>query len=86
VTLRSAQNLFLTLAAIVAIGLPSYFVVRTMVDARPAARSFLPPAAVVWGDLVFSSRPPLAAWLHKRGVSYSVWAERHPRASQVLAH
>jgi hypothetical protein len=62
-----------------------YFVGRTIADARPVGGSFVPPTAVVWGNLVFSSRPPLAAWLHRRGVAYSVWAERHPRASQVLA-
>jgi hypothetical protein len=83
-TVRLAQNLLLILAAIAAIGVPMYFVVRTIADARPVV-SFVPPTAVVWGDRVFSSRPPLAVWLHRRGVAYAVWAERHPRASQVLA-
>jgi hypothetical protein len=62
-----------------------YLVGRTIADAKPVIGPFVPPTAVVWGDLVFSSRPPLAAWLHRRGVVFSVWAERHPRASQVLA-
>jgi hypothetical protein len=85
-TVRSAQNLLFTLAAIAAIGVPMYFVVRTIADARPLGGPFVPPTAVVWGDRVFSSQPPLAVWLHRRGVAYSVWAERHPPASQVLAH
>jgi len=59
-------------------------IVRTLKHVKPV-RSHVPPvSAIVWGDRVFLTRQPLAGWLRVRGVSYSVWAHRHPPANRLL--
>lgn len=76
--------------ALVVLGLAAlvgacFLVGREIADAKPVRAAFIPPTAVVWGNRVFSGRRPLTVWLHYRGVAYTLWAERHPAASRVLA-
>jgi hypothetical protein len=72
------------LVILAAISAPWYLVGQTLANAKPAARSSLTSSGVVWGDRVFTSRGPLAAWLHFRGVAYVVWGRRHPLAWRTL--
>jgi hypothetical protein len=44
------------------------------------------PAAIIWGDRVFTDRPPLARWLRSRGASYAVWRRTHPIGSAIVEH
>jgi hypothetical protein len=39
------------------------------------------PRDVTWGNQVFDRPQELAGWLSSRGVSYQIWAERHPTAA-----
>jgi hypothetical protein len=36
--------------------------------------------SIVWAGRVFETKRDLARWLRARGVSYRVWAQRHPAA------
>jgi hypothetical protein len=70
----------LAAAAVATVAIPWYFVARTLQDATPVPAT-VAATSVIWADLVFPSRRPLAHWLHARGVAYSVWASRHPPAA-----
>ena len=83
-TLRATGTPLLLLATLAVLAAPWYLVGRTIAEATPAASSPVPPNAVVWGGRVFTSRPSLAVWLHRRGVAYVVWAGRHPHARRFL--
>ena len=74
----------LIIAALVAIAIPWYTVARTIANAKPADRSPVMSSGVVWAERVFTSKPPLTAWLRRHGVAYSVWAGRHPVAGSAL--
>jgi 2-amino-4-hydroxy-6-hydroxymethyldihydropteridine diphosphokinase len=41
-------------------------------------------ASVLWGGVEHPDRASLEAWLTARGVSYELWAERHPDAAALL--
>jgi hypothetical protein len=71
------------IVAVVALGIPFYLVGKTLHNVRPV-RSSAVARSIVWGDRVFLTRRTLGRWLLARGVAYSVWAERHPRASRRL--
>jgi hypothetical protein len=43
-----------------------------------------PVSAVPWGDRVFVGPVTLRRWLKYHGVAYSVWADRHPPADNLL--
>jgi len=75
--------LTLAAAALTAIAIPWYLVARKLQDAQPVP-SAVAAAGVIWGDRVFASRAPLAHWLRRRGVAYSVWASRHPPAASRI--
>jgi hypothetical protein len=83
-TLRATGTPLLLLATLAVLAAPWYLVGRTIAEATPAASSPVPPNAVVWGGRVFTSRPSLGVWLHRRGVAYVVWADRHPHARRFL--
>src|SRR5215470_4267778 len=72
------------IVAVVALGIPFYLLGRTLHDVRPV-RSDAVARSVVWSDRVFLTQPELSRWLHQRGVAYSTWAERHPRAARGMA-
>jgi 4-amino-4-deoxy-L-arabinose transferase-like glycosyltransferase len=67
-------------AAGVAVAIPWYYVVREFQNAEPI-NSPLPAGSVLWGTNYFNTPRELSRWLHYRGVAYSVWATRHPRAA-----
>lgn len=50
----------------------------------PPVKVTAQPAAIVWGNRVFSSRKSLDVWLHARGSSYEAWARRHSGAIDVI--
>jgi hypothetical protein len=85
--LVSAGNRLLVVAAAVAgAALAWYSVVRTVSDVRRVSVGAVPTAsAIAWGDRVFTTRLPLAAWLRHHGVAYVVWADRHPGVRQTIA-
>jgi hypothetical protein len=60
-------------------------VVRTLTATVDKPAPVGKPKAFAWGDRVFSSQAQLEAWLKERGISYSVWARRHPAAIGVVA-
>lgn len=60
-------------------------VVRTLTATVNKPQPVGKPKAFAWGDRVFSSQAQLEAWLKARGISYSVWARRHPAAVRVVA-
>jgi hypothetical protein len=43
------------------------------------------PQAVVWANLVFTRRTPLASWLEAHDRSYAEWARKHGHAARRLA-
>jgi hypothetical protein len=59
-------------------------IVRTLRHVKPVQSKVPPVSAVVWGDRVFIGPGGLSHWLKVRGVGYSVWAERHPPANNLL--
>src|SRR5438046_6583480 len=71
------------LAAVVALGIPWYYVVKTIRNATPV-ESPIAASAVYWGDRWFPRTKQLSHWLHDRGVAYSVWAKRHPAAASRI--
>jgi hypothetical protein len=73
------------IVAIVALGIPLYFLGKTLNDVQPV-RSDSTARSVVWANRVFLTRHSLSHWLHVRGVAYSVWAERHPLAARAMAN
>jgi hypothetical protein len=42
------------------------------------------PDAVVWGNRVFANRADFAHWLTSRGLSYRVWAKKHPDGVRII--
>jgi hypothetical protein len=77
---RIARRVLPLAAALAAVGLPWYLAAKTLADSAPV-NSHLAASSVIWADRVFVSQHALAAWLHSRGVGYTVWASRHPFAS-----
>jgi hypothetical protein len=59
-------------------------IVNTMRDPKPLHPTKPPKSAIVWGDRVFVGPGSLAHWLKVRGIGYSVWADRHPPANNLL--
>jgi hypothetical protein len=59
-------------------------IVNTMRNPKPVHVTKPPKSAIVWGDRVFLGPGSLSHWLKVRGVGYSVWAERHPPANNLL--
>src|SRR5262245_56213998 len=59
-------------------------IAHTLKHAQPVRSNEPPVSGVVWGDRVFVGPGSLAHWLKVRGIGYSVWAERHPPANDVL--
>jgi hypothetical protein len=51
-----------------------------LVSSEPVPSS-TPVTALAWGGHVFTSKRTFAAFLEARGVSYEVWAARHPGAA-----
>ena len=45
---------------------------------------FAPPPVLTWAERDFASKAEFDAWLRERGLSYRVWAERHPAAAARL--
>jgi hypothetical protein len=68
----------LVLPAAIVLGLV-YVESRVLDDSPPYSRA----RGVVWAGRTFVDRAQLARWLRSRGVSYRVWAERHPALSGV---
>jgi hypothetical protein len=83
-TPRATGTPLLLLATLAVLAAPWYLVGRTIAKATPAASSPVPPTGIVWGGRVFTSRPSLAGWLHRRGVAFVVWGARHPHAQRLL--
>jgi hypothetical protein len=73
------------LIAILALGIPTYFLGRTLNNVRPV-QSDAVARSVVWSGRVFLTQHALAHWLHVRGAGYRRWAERHPRAARAMAN
>jgi len=69
---------------IVALALLIGSIVHTMKHVKPVKSEVPPVSAVVWGDRVFVGPRGLSQWLEVRGISYSVWAKRHPPANHLL--
>ncbi len=42
------------------------------------------PQAFVWGDRVFETRAQMTQWLHRYGISYEAWAQKHPAAVGIM--
>ena len=82
--IRTFGNALVLVLVVTAMAIPWYFVARTLQNVAPAANSPVRASAMVWGGRVFSDRQPLLQWLHARGVAYSVWGGRHPRARATL--
>ena len=59
-------------------------IVRTLRHVKPVRSEVPPVSAIVWGDRVFFGPGSMKHWLKVRGVAYSVWAERHPPADNLL--
>jgi hypothetical protein len=59
-------------------------IVNTMRHVKPVKATAPPVSAVPWGDRVFFGPGTLHHWLKVHGIAYSVWAERHPPADNVL--
>lgn len=51
-----------------------------LVSSEPVPSS-TPVTGMAWGGHVFTSKRAFAAFLEARGVSYEVWAARHPGAA-----
>lgn len=66
--------------SVTVIAVPWYYVVKTIHDAQPV-NSPVRPSSVYWGRLYFNTSRDLSRWLHRRGVAYAVWADRHPHAA-----
>jgi hypothetical protein len=81
---RSFAFLIATVAAAAFVALSIRELVRTLHDVQPVRAAAPPVSALVWGDRVFWTPKPLAGWLHARGVSYRVWARRHPPGNRLL--
>ena len=84
---RTASSLPVLLAgaAVLAVlGLLIGVIVHTLRHVKPVHAKQPPVSAVPWGDRVFVGPGSLAHWLKVRGVGYSVWAERHPPANNLL--
>jgi hypothetical protein len=79
-------TLLVSLGAIAGVAATWTVVIRTLSDAQPVVVKTAPPGAIVWGDLVFGSRAPLAQWLRAHGASYADWGPRHPAARAVVEH
>ena len=73
-------------AAVIAVAMSFLVVaiVRTLRHVQPVRSKKPPVSAVVWGDRVFFGPGSLSHWLKVRGIGYSVWAERHPPADNLL--
>ena len=83
--LRQALVLLVMGAALVVTGIVWARVVPTLSNSRPVTSS-LKATSVVWGDLVFQSRPDLTHWLHAHGATYVRWGTNHPAARDRLEH
>jgi hypothetical protein len=59
-------------------------IVNTMRHVKPVKATTPPVSAVPWGDRVFFGPGTLHHWLKVHGIAYSVWAERHPPADNLL--
>jgi len=81
---RNTGHWLFAIAASTALAVPFYLVGRQIADAKPVRGAFVPVTGIIWADRVFSEQRTLAAWLHYRGASYTVWAQRHQQASKVL--
>jgi hypothetical protein len=81
---RSFALLIAAAAAAAIVALPIGALVRTLRDVQPVHATAPPVSAIGWGDRVFWTPKPLAGWLHARGVSYRVWAHRHPPGNRLL--
>ena len=85
---RGATSLtFWLVAAVFAVAMTLLVttIVHTLKHVKPVRSSVPPVSAVVWGDRVFLTQAPFRSWLKVRGVSYGVWAHRHPPANRLLA-
>ena len=58
-----------------------FYVGVRIVGDLPQSRA--PAEGVVWGKRTFANRAELGRWLQSRGMSYQVWARRHPVPTRV---
>jgi hypothetical protein len=84
-SLRSwAIGLVLALTVGVAV-LTWLHIARVLTSGTPiATHQTVAPSSFVWGGRVFSKKKAVDAWLHSRGIDYSVWAGRHPDAARII--
>lgn len=84
---RGASSVTLWLGLLACAGVLALLIAgiaKTLKHVKPVTAKAPPVSAVVWGDRVYFTPPPLARWLKQHGWSYTAWAHRHAPANHLL--
>ncbi len=81
-----ALSAVIVCGAVAATSAPTAFADRVLPGSNTLPQGAVPVRAnaIVWGDQVFSTPAPLAAWLVAHGRSYRRWAAFHPADRAII--